>query len=72
MGDSPCKMEEMRTYIYRVTDAEGGELGTIDTFAHMDDPTGAELDARREAKKKWGDDQTHKLELLGVRAGMDI
>jgi hypothetical protein len=60
------------TWIYRVTDAEGRELGTIDAFAYKDDPVGAELDAQREAKKKWGDEQTYNLELLEVRPGMEI
>jgi hypothetical protein len=60
------------TWIYSVTDAEGHELGTIDAFAYKDDPVGAEFDAQREAKKKWGDEQTYNLELLQVRSGMEI
>ena len=65
-------MALMCTYVYRVTDGEGRELGTVDAFAYKDDPVGAELDAQREAKKKWGDEQTYSVELLEVRAGMDI
>jgi hypothetical protein len=62
----------MCTWIFRVTDAEGRELGTIDSFAYKDDPVGAELDAQREAKKKWGDDQSYDLDLVEVRSGMEI